>query len=77
MDNNDINTVPAIIYIPDNTYKLTVNAKLVDKNDEFYDAEMVLSLPEIQEARIRGEEWEDENTYWTLTEKAREELKNG
>lgn len=66
--------VPVILYIPNNTVKLTLTAKLIDENDEFLEVVSVMSLPEITEARISGEEWEDENIVYTLTDKAREEL---
>ena len=64
----DIKTVPVIIYIPEETYRLTINAKMITKEDEFYGAEMVMGLPEITDARIEGEEWAWENEKWFLTE---------
>lgn len=66
--------VPVILHIPNNTVKLTLTAKLIDENDEFLEVVNVMSLPEITEARISGEEWEYENVVYTLTDKAREEL---
>lgn len=66
--------VPVILYIPNNTVKLTLTAKLINENDEFLEVVSIMSLPEITDARISGEEWEDENIVYTLTDKAREEL---
>lgn len=66
--------VPVILYIPNNTVKLTLTAKLIDENDEFFEVANIMSLPEITDARISGEEWEYENAVYTLTDKAREEL---
>ena len=68
------NQVPIIIHIPDNAVKLTIEAKLIDENDEFITAVNTMRLAEITEARIDGEEWEAENVKYCLTEKARMEL---
>ena len=68
--------IPVILYVPSNSVKLTITAKVIDENDEFLEAQSVLNLPDIIEACIPGKEWEDENTVYTLTDKDREELKN-
>lgn len=66
--------VPVILHIPNNTVKLTLTAKVINENDEFLEVVSIMSLPEITDARISGEEWEDENVLYTLTDKARKEL---
>ena len=71
---NEIKTVPVLIYIPDNTVKLKVLATIIDgETDELYEAELKMTLPEITEARIEGEEWEYNNVKYTLTDKAKYE----
>lgn len=77
---NEIKTVPALIYIPDNAVKLKVLATIIDgETDELYEAELKMTLSEITEARIEGEEWEWNNVKYVLTDKAKKELgvKNG
>ena len=69
-----VETMPAIIYIPNNSIKIKVIATIIDKDDEVHEAEMVLRLPEIIEARVEGEYWENENVKYCLTDKARAEL---
>lgn len=60
----------AIIMIPNNAVKLTITANVIDENDEIHEAEYVMKLPDIVEARIVGKEWEDENVKYVLTDKA-------
>ena len=67
-------TVPAIIYIPDNTIKLTITAKIMDDDDSVREAVMTLGVAEVADARINGDEWESDNVKYSLTDKAREEL---
>jgi len=70
----DTTTVPAIIYIPDNTIKLTITAKIMNDDDSIHEAVMTLGVAEVAGARIDGDEWEQNNAVYTLTDKAREEL---
>jgi len=70
----DIPTVPALIYIPENTVKLIVVAKIMDDDDTIREATMIMSVAEVADARIDGDEWEQNNAVYTLTDKAREEL---
>ena len=67
-------TVPAIIYIPNNTIKLTITAKIMDDDDSIREAVMTLGVAEVANARIDGDEWESDNVKYSLTDKAREEL---
>ena len=78
MDEKQINenSVPAIFYIPDNTVRLTMTAKIIDENDEFHTAEMSLGLADITQARIDGEFWEEDNGKYVLTDEAKEQLKD-
>lgn len=69
--------VPLIINVPDNTAMLTVIAKVMDDKGEMMTVENTMTLKEVIEARIKGEEWEDENATWVLTDSAKEFLDNG
>lgn len=67
-------TVPFMTYIPATTVKLSIQATILDENDDFHIAEMNLGLADIRDGMIDGEEWERENTRYVLTDKGREEL---
>ena len=69
--------VPLIINVPDNTAMLTLTAKVMDDKGEMMTVESIMTLKEVIEARIKGEEWEDENATWVFTDSAREFLDNG
>lgn len=75
--NQEIETCAAIIMIPANAVKLEITAKIIDENDELYEALTTMSLPEIVDARIDGEDWERENVKYVLTDKAKEFLVGG
>ena len=66
--------VPVILYIPDNTVKLTITAKVLDEDDNFAEVVNKMGVAEVADARIDGVEWEDENVKYVLTDKAKEEL---
>lgn len=65
--------VPVILYIPDNTVKLTITAKILDEDDNFVEAVNKMGVAEVADARIDGAEWEYENVKYVLTDKAKEE----
>lgn len=65
--NEEVKTVPAIIYIPDNAVKITVSADIIEPDLSLHKAEMVLNMAELNEAKIDGEYWEDENVKYVLT----------
>ena len=66
-----------IIDIPKQSVKLEINATIIDdETDELYKSTSVLNLADITEARIAGDEWENENVEYVLTDKARKELEN-
>lgn len=69
--------VPLIINVPDNTAMLTLIAKVMDDKGEIITVESTMSLKEVIEARIKGEEWEDKNAIYVLTDSVREFLDNG
>lgn len=69
--------VPLIINVPDNTAMLTLIAKVMDDKGEMMTVESTMTLKEVIEARIKGEEWEDKNATWVLTDSAKEFLENG
>lgn len=81
MTEEEINskTVPVIVYIPEDTYNLSLIVKLVDKDENFYRAEMTLGLSEIQKGKVQAEDWLDEYGTWVVTDKGKEiaeDLKN-
>lgn len=60
---------PAIIYIPKNAVGLRIIAKVLDeKDDSIYEAETTFSLERLNEARIDGAYWEDDNTKYVINE---------
>lgn len=68
----DVKSVPALVYIPENTIKLIITAKIMDNNDAIHEAYMTMNVAEVAEARIYGEEWENENRRYVLTDKGKE-----
>ena len=71
---NENNIVPMICYIPNNTCRLVINVIAMDDDGEVHEASQVMSLPEIIDARIDGEEWESENIKYCLTEATQKEI---
>ena len=72
--NEEIKTVPFITDIPQSTIGLKIEAtmyvdgKVVSATMEINDADV------IREGMLKGEEWEDENARYALTEEAKKEL---
>ena len=70
----EIKTVPFITNIPQSTIGLKITATV------FIDGELHTAVTEInsadviREGMVKGEEWEEENTRWVLTDEARKEL---
>ena len=64
--NEDVKTVPAIIYIPDNAVKITVIADIIEADLSLHKAEMVLNMAELNGAKIDGECWESENIKYVF-----------
>lgn len=65
----EVDLQPVILYIPKNTIKLTIDAKLLEEDEKMVDIRTIMTLPEIIEARIEGEYWEDEIVKYCLAEK--------
>jgi hypothetical protein len=66
-------TNPVILYVPNDCIKLVITATIYD-GKEMHEAEMIMGVQDIIEARIQGEEWESENVKYCLTDKAKEIL---
>ena len=60
--------ISVIVGIPNNTVKLTLIADIIDEDNNIQQAESKLSLPEIIDARILGDEWETENVRYYINE---------
>ena len=56
--------------VPDNTVKLTVTAKILGNDDEFFECTKVIDLKELIESRIEYEMWSDENARYVLVNKS-------
>ena len=72
--NEEVKTVPAIIYIPESAVKITVVADIIDKDLNISKAVTELDMPALNEAKISGYDWEDDNAKYELTDEAMEEL---
>jgi len=70
----EVTTVPAIIYIPENTIKLEVIATVMNDDCSINKGSMVLNVAAVAEARIQGWDWEGENVKYQLTDEAKREL---
>ena len=69
----DTDITPAIIYIPKNCVGLTVKAEIYEKG-ETVTAEQDMNTEQVYEARVKGDNWEDDNTYYFLTEEGMKSL---
>lgn len=67
----ECNQVPVILCIPEGTVRLEMTATMLDENLEQSEAFSVLNLEELIDARIKGEEYEEDNAMWVTTEKGR------
>lgn len=73
----DVDLVPVILYIPNNAVSVEINARIIDENENICTAVSKYNMKELNDAKIEGEYWESENIKYTLTDKARRELKGG
>ena len=72
---DDDKLVPIIAYVPNNTVKLTLVAKLYNEdNDSFCEAENTMNISKLREAMIDGDAWEADNVKYVFTDKAKEIL---
>lgn len=68
----------AIIYIPKDTVQLNIIAHLLDPDTlEVYKAGNKMTLADIKEAVIAGDEWEAENVKYILNPDYLKELEDG
>ena len=67
-ENYDVKLVPAIIYIPENTVKLTNIATVMEDADKLIEVSNTMKTAEVIEARIEGEYWEADNVQYRLIE---------
>ena len=74
MQELEIKTGTCLIEVPENAIQLKIIATIVDKDLKQQEAEMILNLPDIVNARIAGEECHMENDRYVLTDKALEEV---
>lgn len=74
MKNEDIKTVPAVVFIPENTVKLTLIAKILDENDNMVEVKSELKLQDVIRAMADGENWFPDDAVFALTDKAKREL---
>lgn len=76
MQELEVKTGTCLIEIPENAIRVKVTATLIDKDLKQQEAEMILDLPDIIDARIVGEEWHMENDTYVLTDKCKEMMEN-
>ena len=69
--------IPLIVYVPSNTVALDLNATVIEKDKSTQNVMNTMSMPELYEARLDGEEWESKNVKYKITDEAREFLDNG
>lgn len=69
--------IPLIVYVPNNTVALDLNATVIEKDKSTQNVMNTMSMAELYEARVDGEEWESENVKYKITDEAREFLDNG
>lgn len=67
--NEDINLMPVVIFIPNETVQLKIEARLMDEeNFKVYKATKVMNLKQIRMAIIDGDKWEAGNEHYLITE---------
>lgn len=69
----DDDIVPAVVYIPKNCIGMEITAKIYN-DGQIVNAVNTLDTEAVHEARIQGDEYEGDNVFYTLTDKAKEEL---
>ena len=69
--------IPLIVYVPNNTVALDLNATVIEKDKSTQNVINTMSMAELYEARVDGEEWESKNVKYKITDEARKFLDNG
>lgn len=84
MDNNenkeiisDNDLVPVILYIPNNTISLEINARIVDEDENIQTAISKWNMKELNTAKIEGDQWEADNVKYVITDLGRKQLEEG
>jgi hypothetical protein len=71
---SEVKTLPFITEIPENTIALEIRATLLDDDSTTQLATAKLNFSQVREGLLKGDEWETENTVYSLTDKALKEL---
>lgn len=58
--------IPLIVYVPDNTVSLCLNATVLTKDKKMLEVTNTMEMADLYEARVKGEEWEDENVEYVI-----------
>jgi len=75
LEDDDLMSI--IISVPKQSVKLNIESTIIDdETDELYHASNQMNLAEITEARIIGNEWENENAVYCLTDEGRRMFEN-
>lgn len=74
---NKCDLIPLIVYVPNNTVALDLNATVIKKDKSTQNVMNTMSMAELYEARLDGEVWESENVKYEITDEVREFLDNG
>ena len=69
----DEDIVPALIYIPKSCVGLSIKAEIYEKG-EMVTAHQDMNTEEVFNSRVKGQEYEDENAYYVLTEEGMKSL---
>ena len=67
----EIETVPAVIEVPEETVYLTITAKVMNENGKLYTAESTLNASDIRDCIAKGEEWEMDHATYAITEEGK------
>lgn len=69
--------IPLIVYVPNNTVALDLYVTVIEKDKSIQHAVNSMTMAELYEARVDGDQWEAENVKYRITDEAREFLDNG
>lgn len=60
--------IPLIVYVPDNTVSLTLTATVMEDDESMLNVVNKMTIADLYDARVSGEEWEYENVKYVLTD---------
>lgn len=72
IEDNDL--VPVILYIPNNTISLEINARIIDEDENIQTAISRWNMKELNTAKIEGDQWEVDNVKYVITDLGRKQL---